>query len=290
MNYKKSIVLLLMACGLAAGAQAGDYYTKAQIDADQGHSLAVSESAEFDISYDEYKEERTKPFDGGKSMTYGLQLKLIVPEALKNLDGYTQPSYSGDGTTIPVVGGKKGSYRFRVWRIVDGNETLLNDLQDTEQKDGDGAVLWYTSYKNLEQLEPSDDLFFRDLFVSSALKSGEAKNVKYLIRMYYWKQELNGRPEDSFAPRRHTPARAQSGDASSSLDNCEFYVVETELNIDYSNTVVTAVTGIDVAAEAQSVTYCNMQGLTSPTPFPGLNIKVTRYLDGTLRTEKLLVP
>ena len=66
--------------------------------------------------------------------------------------------------------------------------------------------------------------------------------------------------------------------------------VEIQLS-KYGNTVSAPVIGISVVGVDKNVTsikYYNQQGIESDTPFPGFNIKVTTYSDGTKVTKKVL--
>lgn len=52
--------------------------------------------------------------------------------------------------------------------------------------------------------------------------------------------------------------------------------------------IVTAVQTVGGAKAVQSVTYCDLAGRMSSKPFAGINIVVTRYTDGTVKTSKLV--
>ena len=52
--------------------------------------------------------------------------------------------------------------------------------------------------------------------------------------------------------------------------------------------IVTAVQTVSGAKAVQSVTYCDLAGRMSSKPFAGINIVVTRYTDGTVKTSKLV--
>ena len=57
--------------------------------------------------------------------------------------------------------------------------------------------------------------------------------------------------------------------------------VETEI-------VVTGVEQLTAGKAVQSVTYCDLAGRMSTRPLQGVNIVVTRYTDGTVRTSKAI--
>ncbi|MBQ4007944.1 MAG: hypothetical protein II603_05335, partial [Muribaculaceae bacterium] len=52
--------------------------------------------------------------------------------------------------------------------------------------------------------------------------------------------------------------------------------------------VVTAVNDVTARREVASVTYVNMQGMQSATPFEGINIVVTKYTNGETQVAKQL--
>ena len=52
--------------------------------------------------------------------------------------------------------------------------------------------------------------------------------------------------------------------------------------------VITAVNEVKTGGEVVSVTYCDLAGRMSQKPFAGVNIIVTRYSDGTVKTTKAI--
>ena len=55
-----------------------------------------------------------------------------------------------------------------------------------------------------------------------------------------------------------------------------------------TNIVVTGVEQLTAGKAVQSVTYCDLAGRMSNRPLQGVNIVVTRYTDGTVRTSKAI--
>ena len=51
---------------------------------------------------------------------------------------------------------------------------------------------------------------------------------------------------------------------------------------------ITAIDGIMNDSEIDTVTYVNMAGAQSSEPFEGINIKVVRYKNGTMKSTKIL--
>ncbi len=52
--------------------------------------------------------------------------------------------------------------------------------------------------------------------------------------------------------------------------------------------IVTAVNDVKTGSDVVSVTYCDLAGRVSQKPFAGVNIIVTRYSDGTVKTTKAI--
>ena len=65
---------------------------------------------------------------------------------------------------------------------------------------------------------------------------------------------------------------------------------QTEFTLDwYSDpTIITGVDDITAADAIERVTYVNVTGQTSTTPWTGINLVITRYTNGTSTTEKRL--
>ena len=61
-----------------------------------------------------------------------------------------------------------------------------------------------------------------------------------------------------------------------------YKVYPTDLNPD----VPTAINGVVVNGQVESVKYINVAGMVSDVPFQGVNIVVTRYSDGSKTTSK----
>ena len=80
---------------------------------------------------------------------------------------------------------------------------------------------------------------------------------------------------------------AQNHHPQSDDFNADFMVAATNLGSDGS-AVITAVNEVKTGSEVVSVTYCDLAGRMSQKPFAGVNIIVTRYSDGTVKTTKAI--
>ena len=74
--------------------------------------------------------------------------------------------------------------------------------------------------------------------------------------------------------------------------NDEFKVAAVNLNTNdqdpNNDQIITGVSEVKTGGEVMSVTYCDLAGRMSQKPFAGVNIIVTRYSDGTVKTTKAI--
>ena len=86
---------------------------------------------------------------------------------------------------------------------------------------------------------------------------------------------------DPSDPNNHHP---QDG----STLNTNFKVETLNLDPNNTNQVITGVSDVKTGSDVVSVTYCDLAGRVSQKPFAGVNIIVTRYSDGTVKTTKAI--
>lgn len=101
--------------------------------------------------------------------------------------------------------------------------------------------------------------------------SNDLNNVKLVARMYYKKTGTASRT-----------ARPTDSDRL-------YYVVEKQIVVPMSQ-IITGIDDVNMNGgnNVSSVTYYNMTGAMSITPFEGVNVVVTRYTDGTTSTRKVV--
>ena len=191
-------------------------------------------------------------------------------------------------------------YMVRVWRQI-AEEYLGEELSSRRSRMGDDVLM--------------EELTFPDITVSGAsskplgstpspLATGSNPNelvatfgaldvvaneidipVKFIVRAYYTlASNLAGLDTPTTAPRRI---------GGQVPDDAKFYVVEKEFETTLQGTgdnqIVTAINAVVAdTRQVQSVTYYNMAGNASTRPFEGMNVKVTRYTDGTTHTIKVV--
>lgn len=64
--------------------------------------------------------------------------------------------------------------------------------------------------------------------------------------------------------------------------------IENDINVEINITPHSAVESVDAAKAVTSVTYCNLAGVRSASPFAGVNLVETHYSDGTTQVSKVI--
>lgn len=152
-------------------------------------------------------------------------------------------------------------YMYRVWRLCDDVRGYTMNANNVPVNDP-------TAPRNAKELiieEITNDYSITigdewDLLGFGALANTQ---IKFLVRVYYKKVD-NNRAEET--------------------NGQMYYVVES--TFEWTN-IPTSVNEINAANEV-SKTYFNAQGIKSDKPFNGVNIVITRYSDGSVRTTKVI--
>ena len=106
--------------------------------------------------------------------------------------------------------------------------------------------------------------------VSSALTTEDVYEFNAIIR----------RPAGSTYGPAYAPKTGQTPS-----DNVEVYPTNLAINSDH---IITGVTDVKAGTEVASVKYVDVSGRVSDKPVEGVNIVVTRYTNGTVRTTKMV--
>ncbi|MBR0024950.1 MAG: hypothetical protein IJP59_10155 [Muribaculaceae bacterium] len=92
----------------------------------------------------------------------------------------------------------------------------------------------------------------------------------------------------SYAPRRSYKSAVnrvmKAPSLKAKISDADYYTNYTIMPISASS--ITGINDIDVAKQAVKVSYVNMTGTVSDNPFPGMNIVVTEFNDGTRTVAK----
>lgn len=207
--------------------------------------------------------EKTDPFygNGGDLMGYRVNLS-ITPKLPKSTE-----------SSINYV------YYYRVWREIDAknNPTRIEGerlLNREDMQSGDG---WASDYECLYTIYPSDGpVSVNDLFVDWAYEG--TKKVSYIVRLY-----ATTIPGQSGAGYDHNTMAITEGGGGK-----DYFIAEAKVNANFNNSTPTSVGTIKAEGQVVNVTYYNAMGVASSRPHQGVNIVVTRYSDGSSKTEKIL--
>ena len=244
--------------------------------------------------------------DASKPNSYGCKIQSISYPQVKvaiTAQAKTNPFYGNGGDLMgyrvnlqitPIlpaadVSGINFVYYYRVWREIDTKnnptriegERLLNreTMQSGEGIDPETGNLaeWGSDYECLYTIYPGEEnVNVNDLFVDWAYEG--SKDVKYIVRLYATTiPGYGGDPIDSHLM-----------DVAEGSNGKDYFIAEAKVTAKFTPDTPTAVGTINAEAQVASVTYYNAMGVASSRPHQGVNIVVTRYTDGTTKTEKIL--
>ena len=178
----------------------------------------------------------------------------------------------------PELNSLKNVFYYRIWRVVDGkttliNETLLNNLEDKSQPDPSGGELWGTKYYKIKDFFPGNNPIsgIDDIFIDYAL-NGDSKNVTYIARLYATSLDKDDVPATLLA----------------SANGKDYFIAQDIITVTFNGGTPTGIDAIDSDNMVESVTYYNAMGHPSNRPHAGINIVETRYSNGTRKIEKIV--
>ena len=197
-----------------------------------------------------------------------------------NSKGYTSMLH----LTPVLTDEMKYAYYYRVWRVVDGEETevLLNELEDfsgTGTNSNTGATAaWQAIYSTIQETYPGENpMDVCDIIVRPFNDDDDDDfEVTYIARLYA--TYIDGYNPDVITPDRPGRRVAEHGGK-------DYVVVEQKATVNFKG-VPTYVKELN-QDQVVSVTYFNLQGIPSNRPYQGMNIVVTRYANGKTVTEKM---
>lgn len=195
-------------------------------------------------------------------------------------------------------------YKLRAWRKV--NTTLLQEQLDARQYrlgvNGDYLFdeVTYPNYDKNANYEigspvveeyqttttPTETGYeLKATFGAQKLSDGnEAGTITelpmvFVVRAYYTKESNLAQPNGKRAPRRIDGANADG----------KYYIMEQTIpfTLVKDDQLITSVHGVYADKQVKDVIYYNMMGQSSTMPFSGVNVKVTRYADGSFSTIKV---
>ena len=265
---------------------------KVKVDAEGGKLTSVDINCSSSEKVSSYVPVINTLFNGypDKPNSYGCDIKDIEYPVLKlsASDMAKTAPFAGEGgqymaykvglSLTPELNSLKNVFYYRIWRVVDGkttliNETLLNNLEDKSQPDPSGGELWGTKYYKIKDFFPGNNPIYGidDIFIDYAL-NGDSKNVTYIARLYATSLDEDDVPATLLA----------------SANGKDYFIAQDIITVTFNGGTPTGIDAIDSDNMVESVTYYNAMGHPSSSPHAGINIVETRYSNGTRKIEKIV--
>ena len=265
---------------------------KVKVDAEGGKLTSVDINCSSSEKVSSYVPVINTLFNGypDKPNSYGCDIKDIEYPVLKlsASDMAKTAPFAGEGgqymaykvglSLTPELNSLKNVFYYRIWRVVDGkttliNETLLNNLEDKSQPDPSGGELWGTKYYKIKYFFPGNNPIYGidDIFIDYAL-NGDSKNVTYIARLYATSLDEDDVPATLLA----------------SANGKDYFIAQDIITVTFNGGTPTGIDAIDSDNMVESVTYYNAMGHPSNRPHAGINIVETRYSNGTRKIEKIV--
>lgn len=239
--------------------------------------------------------------DATKKNTYGCDFKTMYYPQVELKVNYMEKTTPFAGPTGPMMGFRTDmvvtpkipsmsgmlSYYVRVWRVIDGEttlmtETLLNTQDDISGNDQEGNLAWATEYSQIKNTFPQSAPSVVDIFLDYALQSGDTKNITYIARLYATTLSEDEVPTEGMEGMRAPRRGAVAG------DGLDYFIAEAQKTVRFDRSVITGVTDMSSEAEVAEIVYYNVLGIPSRHPYAGVNIVETRYVDGKVSTKKVI--
>ena len=163
-------------------------------------------------------------------------------------------------------------YKYRAWRLCDDVKEKLKEYEYRESTD--------FLFDQIDDVDPNTEwtVLGDEVVATNVMKgtfgakvpSSGPLNVDIIVRLYYKKNTTTNASHHLMA---------EGGD---------YYIAQKTFNVKINNTP-TGIIGVAYSSNPVNVVYYNMLGVASDTPYPGVNIIVTTYEDGSKTTVKKIV-
>ena len=195
-----------------------------------------------------------------------LNISVMAVEKSEPYNGYR--SYTADISLNGQVPNNSGmaQYYYRIWRVMpDGSEVLLNTLES--QSGGTGESAWAQNYEALKGTYPGATISVRDIFAAPSIGEGESLTISYIARLYAEKELPS------------LQLRNRAGGSG-------YGIAPAGGSGEWNDGTPTGVNEMTSALVPMKTTYYNALGMSSSTPFDGLNIIVIQYTNGKTVVQK----
>lgn len=230
-----------------------------------------------------------------------------------NTYGTTRTTVCTPKLTASVQAKERSSYSFTVNGVRNGyyySATLNGTLALAEAQTGEYELVGMRAWRTVEGAAEyyqeiafrSEDYNFFDymplLGISNNTVEGMGSaNMKFTLnngQEISWPSAVFGanaaNPQANYIVRAYYRKAQNADQPVSGSDNAEdeYYISEDELVVDFGNLLPTSVEDVALG-QVKHVSYVNLAGVESETPFSGVNIVVTTYTDGTTSTTKQMM-
>lgn len=193
-----------------------------------------------------------------------LNMSVMAVEKSEPYNGYR--SYTADISLNGQVPNDMEQYYYRIWRVMpDGSEVLLNTLES--QSGGTGESAWAQNYEALKGTYPGATISVRDIFAAPSIGEGESLTISYIARLYAEKELPS------------LQLRNRAGGSG-------YGIAPAGGSGEWNDGTPTGVNEMTSALVPMKTTYYNALGMSSSTPFDGLNIIVIQYTNGKTVVQK----
>ncbi len=193
-----------------------------------------------------------------------LNMTVMAVEKSEPYNGYR--SYTADISLNGQVPNDMEQYYYRIWRVMpDGSEVLLNTLES--QSGGTGESAWAQNYEALKGTYPGATISVRDIFAAPSIGEGESLTISYIARLYAEKELPS------------LQLRNRAGGSG-------YGIAPAGGSGEWNDGTPTGVNEMTSALVPMKTTYYNALGMSSSTPFDGLNIIVIQYTNGKTVVQK----
>lgn len=223
---------------------------------------------------------------------YGGDLLSPALTALGNDTADLVLNYQGIGYTSTITLTDSGTYSKggvhdyqAYYVIVLGDGEITSGATKMQDKilyaDADGNATYYKG----AQIEIPTDAFINPLDTTEAWSNANTK-VSLKIKGATAKTQIAFvASEYKTTPKKSDPEIDPNAPHGTNANVCRVILDNISVSVD---NVATAVNDVNAAKSVKAVSYCNLQGMESATPFEGINIVKTTYSDGSTQVTKVL--
>lgn len=208
----------------------------------------------------------------------GKEIHWWTSKSIANLYSNDGKVYTGN-VTITESDDVPGYGKFSFTKMLGVDWPAINAYRigaDTENMN-------YAAYYQVDEANLQQPIPLRDDW------SDGTRDIRIKPGTYKFVVTLDGNTKNLVITPAPANAPRLEGETALPGSDFDYYIAEGTYTFDSSETpVITGIVDVLKSSEVVGVTYYNVAGIESSTPFDGVNIVVTRYSDGSTTTTKIL--